>query len=259
MRRLLPTVALATVFALAVVGCTPALLAEIEAASITTTDSGEAALPVASDSEQAIFDSVIDGDTIRTSAGTVRIIGIDTPERGECGHAEASAAIGRLVSPGATLTLVHPAGQGDRDRHGRLLRLVVTEGGIDIGQMQIEGGHAVARYDSRDGYPGHPNEESYHAAQIATLSADRSVITASCQLVAAAPEPAPVAPSDTVPPAQGLWWQQYTSCTRLKKNGAGHPTGPFNRDDPAETEVYQWFAFGTGNNGDGDADGLACE
>lgn len=31
----------------------------------------------------------MDGDTLTTDAGTIRLIGIDTPERGECGHAEA--------------------------------------------------------------------------------------------------------------------------------------------------------------------------
>ena len=36
-------------------------------------------------------------------------------------------------------------------------------------------------------------------------------------------------------------------------------TGPFDRDDPAQAEIYEWFAFGTGNRGDGDGDGLACE
>lgn len=29
--------------------------------------------------------------------------------------------------------------------------------------------------------------------------------------------------------------------------------------DPAEAAIYDWFANGTGNNGDGEGDGLACE
>lgn len=60
-------------------------------------------------------------------------------------------------------------------------------------------------------------------------------------------------------PAVDEWWKQYTSCTKLKKNPNGHPTGPFSRDNPAEAAIYDWFADGTGNNGDGEGDGLACE
>jgi len=41
--------------------------------------------------------------------------------------------------------------------------------------------------------------------------------------------------------------------------------GPLRRElygprvDPAEAAIYDWFANGTGNNGDGEGDGLACE
>ena len=200
--------------------------------------------------EPATFVSVVDGDTVETSAGTVRIIGIDTPERGECGHGEASAAIGRLLSHGAPVTLVLPPGQNDRDRHGRLLRYVLTGEGVDLGMVQLEAGHAIARYDSSDGYPAHPNEAAYHAAQIASRDADGTVIPIGCQ---------GSAPPTTTPSTDEPWWQQYPSCTQLKRNTAGHPTGPFDRDDPAEADIYDWFAYGTGNRGDGDGDGLACE
>ncbi|WP_396642915.1 thermonuclease family protein [Microbacterium sp.] len=194
------------------------------------------------------FAAVIDGDTIETSAGTVRIIGIDTPERGECGYDEASAALGRLVSVGDPLVLSLPAAQNDRDDYGRLLRSVATADGTDLGRVQIDAGNAVARYDSSDGYPAHPLEVEYRAAQTAVLGADRNVVTSACQ--------GGVAPA---PPLGDSWWQTYSSCTKLSRNEVGHPTGPFNRDDPAQTAIYDWFAFGTGNNGDGDGDGLACE
>lgn len=208
-----------------------------------------AATPGADDS--VTFMSVVDGDTIETSAGTVRIIGIDTPERGECGHDEASAAIGRVLDVGDPVTLELPPGQNDQDRYGRLLRLVSTDAGVDIGLMQLEAGNALARYDSSDGYPPHPHEETYRAAQVASPGPNGSVITVACQDEAAAP----VAP----PPAEDPWWAQYSSCSKLKKNEVGHPVGPFARDDPAHADIYNWFAHGTGNRGDGDGDGLACE
>lgn len=51
------------------------------------------------------------------------------------------------------------------------------------------------------------------------------------------------------------WWGAYSSCGKLRENDLGLPVGPFDRDDPAEAEQYDWFANQTGNNGDG----LACE
>ena len=79
---------------------------------------------------------------------------------------------------------------------------------------------------------------------------DGSVITTSCtkQIL-------PIAAS----PAVGEWWETYSSCSKLKKNGIGDPTGPFRQSDPAQAVIYDWFANRTGNHGDGDGDGLACE
>ena len=104
------------------------------------------------------FESVVDGDTIETSDGTVRIIGIDAPERGECGYAEASALISSLLSQGDPTILHLPEGQNEEDRYGRILRYVDTAQGVDVGLSLLTAGLAVARYDSTDGYPAHPRE-----------------------------------------------------------------------------------------------------
>ena len=109
------------------------------------------------------FVAVVDGDTVVTSEGTVRLIGIDTPERGECGHAEASAEIGKLVSGGDPVVLLYPEGQNNMDQHGRLLRYVITEDGVDLGLMQLEAGNAIARYDSTDGRRGGPGRLGHYA------------------------------------------------------------------------------------------------
>lgn len=211
-------------------------------------------VPAVSASASATFVAVVDGDTVETSVGTVRIIGIDTPERGECGHPEASAAIGRLVSSGEPVALLLPEGQNNVDQHGRFVRYVITEDGVDLGLMQLEAGNAIARYDSTDGYPAHPRQGSYHAAQIASSGPDGSVLTLACQ----GEPPEGVAPF-TGQTDDDRWWTQYTSCSKLKQNTAGHPTGPFSQDDPQDAAIYDWFANGTGNRGDGDTDGLACE
>lgn len=254
--------AVAAAALIALVGCAPGSRdaddepqqVVVTAPPVTTlTTPTPAPTPVPTPDAGVTFAYVIDGDTIETSAGTVRIIGIDAPERGQCGHDEASMAIGRLVSSGDPLTLELPPGQNDTDNYGRLLRFVITAAGIDLGLLQLEQGYAIARYDSTDGYPRHPHEAAYHAAQIATRGADGTVLTVACQAA-----PAPIAPT-TAPSTEDPWWMDYSSCTKLKKNTVGHPTGPFARDNPAQADIYNWFAYGTGNRGDGDGDGLACE
>jgi len=222
---------------------TPSASSTAKPETPTAASDGTASIP-------AEFTSIIDGDTVETSVGTVRIIGIDTPERGECGHDEASASIGRLLVGGAPITLSLPPGENDRDAHGRLIRYVTTATGDDIGLVQLEAGHAVARYDSHDGYPAHPKEEAYRAAQIAHLDTNGKVVTIPCTLVIEEP----LAVDDAA-----RWWEKYMSCAKLKKNAVGDSTGPFARDDAAQAEIYDWFANRTGNRGDGDGDGLACE
>ena len=72
-----------------------------------------------------IVTHVVDGDTVDVDGIRVRVIGIDTPERG------------------ATL----PEGQSS----------------VDIGTIMIGEGYAFARYDSLDGYDRHPMQDQYRA------------------------------------------------------------------------------------------------
>jgi endonuclease YncB( thermonuclease family) len=104
----------------------------------------------------------IDGDTVDTSRGTIRLIGLDTPEQGRCGAATATKAARRWAPVGSTVRLVNPSSVIDTDRYGRSLRYVVR-GRIDISKAQIVKG-AQARYDSTDGYQWHPRQASYHQA-----------------------------------------------------------------------------------------------
>lgn len=107
---------------------------------------------------------VIDGDTIVVSRDgveeTVRFIGIDTPERDECGYEEARQFLVDVID-GVEVVLLAEA-TTDRDTHGRLLRYV-EYGGYDVGLAQIGQGFAVARYDSRTNQP-HPREDIYREA-----------------------------------------------------------------------------------------------
>lgn len=135
---------------------------------------------------------IVDGDTLdvigpgRTEE-RIRVIGIDTPERGECGFGEAADALAGLVL-GREVELV-PGAVDDRDRYGRLLRYVDVEG-TDAGLVLIEEGLAIARYDSRDGYGRHPREDRYVA---------RDAVS---DQICAVPLPSPTAePAPPPPPA----------------------------------------------------------
>jgi micrococcal nuclease len=112
---------------------------------------------------------IIDGDTVDVRQGStterVRVVGIDTPERGECGFGSASNALGALILH--EQVVLTPGARDDRDRYDRILRYIDTAE-TDAGLYLIEQGLAIARYDSRDGYGRHPREDAYIAADDAT-------------------------------------------------------------------------------------------
>jgi micrococcal nuclease len=88
---------------------------------------------------------VIDGDTIRVAMPgpeTVRLIGMNAPEGGECWADTATAALVELLA-GGEVSLERDI--SDRDSYGRLLRYVRTSDGADVGAQLIDGGHAWAR------------------------------------------------------------------------------------------------------------------
>lgn len=101
--------------------------------------------------------TAIDGDSIRLSNGReVRLLGYDAPEWGTCGFWRSRDRMARLVADGVRLR--HRSGT---DRYGRILAYVRTRDSRDVGTVMLRRGLAVARYDSRDGYPWHPLEKRY--------------------------------------------------------------------------------------------------
>lgn len=182
---------------------------------------------------QLVVTRVVDGDTVEMSDGSsVRVIGIDTPERGECGFGPATYHMRQLVE-GKPVVLVEGA-RDDADRYGRLLRYIDVVGGPDAGLAQIKAGLAIARYDSRDGYGAHTREASYIAADRAKRH--------ECGIDRPAPapkkEPAP-------PPAGGGTDPRFGTCTEA----IDHGFGPYYRGQDAE---YDWYE-------DRDGDGAVCE
>ncbi len=118
-------------------------------------------------STRGLVTRVVDGDTVDVEGlGRVRVLGIDTPERGECGFESATAALSVLVLGREVLAV--PGERSDADRYGRKLRYLDVVGAsgraLDAGLRLIEDGWAIARYDSLDGYPKHDRQDQYRAA-----------------------------------------------------------------------------------------------
>lgn len=89
---------------------------------------------------------VVDGDTlaVRLTSGTterIRLIGVDTPERGVCFTSQATAQTRRLALA-KRVVLRGDATQDTRDRYGRLLAYVWLPGGKDLGYQLVVGGYA---------------------------------------------------------------------------------------------------------------------
>jgi len=113
---------------------------------------------IASDTGNVTVTQVIDGDTLVTSSGTkVRLLGIDAPEKGECGYNEATAKLTRLAE-GKKVTLVG----SNRDKYDRRLAYVDVNG-TDAGAQLIKAGLARPRYNSTDGYGANARDSSYFA------------------------------------------------------------------------------------------------
>jgi micrococcal nuclease len=94
----------------------------------------------------ATVTSVVDGDTVDAQveggpALRVRLIGIDTPETGECGTDQATAYMEKLVL-GRNVTLVSDPTQDRLDSFGRSLFYVDREEGLDVGREMVRAGWA---------------------------------------------------------------------------------------------------------------------
>lgn len=78
-----------------------------------------------------ILQRVADGDSIVLEGGDrVRLLQIDAPElgAGECYGKEAVQELDRLLQPGDLVVLEQDSRLDGKDRHGRLLRYVLSEG-----------------------------------------------------------------------------------------------------------------------------------
>jgi len=89
---------------------------------------------------------VVDGDTVRVrwrgEDTRVRLLRIDTPERGEPGFAEATAALRGLLDEGPVGIEFERPGEERRDRFGRLLAYVYAPGGRNASVEMVKLGYS---------------------------------------------------------------------------------------------------------------------
>lgn len=96
----------------------------------------------------AIVEKIVDGDTLDLSVNLgfriynrdrFRLLGIDTPERGQAGWAKATAALKNLIPVGAEV-IINTA-KPYRDKYGRWLATIYLDG-QDINAKMIADGFA---------------------------------------------------------------------------------------------------------------------
>lgn len=121
---------------------------------------------MAPDARPATVARIVDGDTLWVEAEPdggplsaeavhkVRLLAYDAPEdttTTQCGGAEATAALRRLIPVGSTVRLT--ADRQDTDRYGRLLRYVHTDDGTFVNREMVRRGHGHAvRYPPNDAH-----------------------------------------------------------------------------------------------------------
>lgn len=153
---------------------------------------------------------IVDGDTldVRLDSGKlerIRLIGIDTPERGACYSANAAARARQLAMSKQVVLRGDPT-QDTRDRYGRLLAYVWIPGGKDLGYQLVAGGFAKV-YVYRDAFQ---RLSAYRGAEAAAKSATGGQWKA-CAATAVPLAPTPT-PTPTPTPAAAQCHASYSPC-----------------------------------------------
>ncbi len=97
-------------------------------------------------SMKATLSRVIDGDTVEIKTegqpnDTVRLIGINTPEKNECFASEASNHL-KTLAEGKEIILVTDPTQDERDMYGRLLAYLYLGSETSLNQRMVAEGYA---------------------------------------------------------------------------------------------------------------------
>lgn len=108
--------------------------------------SGDPTAPMESGADAATVLYVFDGDTVEVDFGgtteRVRLIGINSPEIGECWADEAGLVLGALLPEGSEVGMT--GDESDRDQFGRLLRYLWV-GSMSVNEELVRRGAALSR------------------------------------------------------------------------------------------------------------------
>ena len=162
---------------------------------------------VPADAQQARVVDVVDGDTLTLAAlaaGSVlsatdpvrvRLLQIDTPERGAPLADEATAMLGTMAGPGAVLWALRD--REPHDRYGRELLYLWTEDGTFVNEAMVRSGLATAvLYEPNDRFI-----DVMRAAEAEARTAGVGLwsVGEPAAAPAPAPEPEPVPPPPAAP------------------------------------------------------------
>lgn len=99
--------------------------------------------------ERTIVTNVVDGDTIVISGGErVRLLGIDTPEKGEFFYKESKARLEQLIENKEVM--LEKEGE-NKDKYGRLLRYIFLDD-TNINLLLVQEGYAICYFYEESKY-----------------------------------------------------------------------------------------------------------
>ncbi|OGC85092.1 hypothetical protein A3F55_03080 [Candidatus Adlerbacteria bacterium RIFCSPHIGHO2_12_FULL_53_18] len=191
----------------------------------------EASVAVAGSSSKLFkVSKVIDGDTISIlkdgATETVRFIGVNAPETGQCYTAEATQKLKTLLASGS-VSLELDTSQGERDKYDRLLAYVFTESGQNAARVLIEGGFAKEYTYSR----AYKYQADFKAAQVSAQAGGKGLwAPGAC----AKPASAPTTPASA--PAQMQTQPAPAAAAPVNTEAAKQQTPPKEEEPEEEPE-----------------------
>jgi endonuclease YncB( thermonuclease family) len=233
----------------------------------TSTSTLPPGIPAAGDDTTVV--RVIDGDTIEVTGGTrIRLIGVDTPETGDCFAAEATRYANELVPAGTRVRLVYDVQR--LDAFGRTLAYV----------YKLSDGVFVNLALARNGFAQQltvpPNVAHAEEFRVAAASARTATLGLwnGCVVPATTTTAAP-APLAAVPTTRVTVARPVTTTTKAPATGGCHPSysgacvpagvsdvdcAGGSGDGPAYVSTKRFSVVGPDvYRLDSDGDGVACE
>ncbi|MFB4290929.1 thermonuclease family protein [Nonomuraea sp. ATR24] len=191
---------------------------------------------------------IVDGGTIDVTRGAtklrVRLLEVDTPERGQCWSKTATSRTATLLPLGKVAYLV--ADKDPKDRYGRWLYYVWNAKGVHVNRNLVRYGYGRAVLYR-------PNDRYIKVMRAEQKKAQRErlrIWSGTCDRTGASPTPTPTptpapTPAPTKPQPDTRTDPRFRTCGDA--NRAGY--GPYYRGQDPE---YAWYQ-------DRDGDGVVCE